>query len=288
MGSSLLFDLDIEAPSIINSIQALDNRGIHNFSFHILDSYFNIRALVGKNGVKFHTPGILELSKLPGTNSTKVFVYHSTENDLPLLQKLQQQAVIYSIDDINLPKRNKFKELYYDLDVVFNPASYSNSKKRHQRITYPFSWLKKEGFEIQTDADFNAIKILHDTWVQKKLENPKTFKMMFPGKRYLRCVEQALSVPDIYACFIVKRCSTPVAVRVVGLQAPYAYDMAFFGNFWDLPSQSMNYINIWLLQLLHQSDIHIFNCGCFLNKYLHQYKAHYPHDELVSYSYSKL
>jgi hypothetical protein len=205
------------------------------------------------------------------------------------LRDEQQYAVIYSIDPLPLPKESKFKELCYDLDTVFDPASYPSAKKRHQRIKYPMTWLAGSNLALTQITHMDPrIEELHDAWVEKKLDDPATFKMMFPGKRYLNCVLRAFEEPESYRVFAVFEGSRVQAIRVVGIAGDTAYDMAFFGRTWELPSQAMNYINISILKALHTAGIKHFNCGCFLNKRLHQFKAHYPHYEKISYAYSKL
>lgn len=286
-----MFDLaaNMEVPSVVREIKLLDNRGVHNFSYHILDCYFKLHAQLAKRSVRFLTPSIVELSKLPGKNSTKVFVYSAKEGDVSLLKKAQENAVIYSIDPLPLEKGGKFKELCYDFNEVFNPENYPSAKKRHQRIKYPFTWVEREGYRLEVlRGKEPSIAALHDEWVQRKIDDPKTFKMMFPGKRYLNCVERAACDANSYRIFGVYADMLLVAVRVIGMGGGNAYDMAFFGRFWDLPSQAMNYFNIWILKELYEEGVQHFNCGCFLNKSLHQFKAHYPHHELTSFAYSKL
>ena len=284
MELNLFADINKE---LLTSIESLSNQGVHNFSYGILDSYFDVEKLVEKGKVEL-AENVLILSKLPGRSRKKVFVYLNASQQK--LKRLQQEAVIYSISPLNLPKQNKFKELRYNLSKVFDPMSYSNAKKRYNRIKYPFVWLEKNNLfvePLQRDK-YNDYKELHDKWCEKKLEDPKTFKIMFPGKRYLRCVEKAIDNKDLYYALAFYLEDELVAIRVDSIEENYAFDLAFFGKFWEVPSQCMNYLNVYYMKAILDKGVEYLNCGAFLNKNLHTFKAHYPNDVVISYAYSKL
>lgn len=285
-----MFNLQEENTSVIREIKALDNRGVHNFSYHTLECYFKINKLVASRKIRKLNPRIVEIQGV-GPAGHKLFVYVFNDADKQLLADKQKQATIYSIDPLPLEKESKFVEIQYNLNTVFDAKSYSSAKKRHQRIKYPFTWLQKNGFEskiVRKDSSaITKIHKLHEVWRENKENDPKTYKIMFPSKRYIFCVEHALRFPDDYLCFIVSRKADVYAVRVVGISGKHVYDLAFFGNQWDAPSQLMNYVDILILDELRKMGFVYFNCGAALNKQLKQFKTHLPYNNVVSYKYSK-
>lgn len=285
-----MFNLQEEPTSVIREIKALDNRGVHNFSYHTLECYFKINKLVASRKIRKLNPRIVEIQGI-GPAGHKIFVYSFNSEDKQLLIDKQQQATIYSIDPLPLEKESGFIEIQYNLDDVFDPKSYSSAKKRHQRIKYPFTWLAKNGFTsqiIRKDSAFvQKIHELHEIWRENKENDPKTYKIMFPSKRYIFCVEHALQFPNDYICFVILKEAVVYAVRVVGISGKHVYDLAFFGNQWDAPSQLMNYVDILILDELHKKGFMYFNCGAALNTQLKQFKTHLPHNNVISYKYSK-
>lgn len=284
---------------MIPELAKLDNKGIHNFSFGCLCGYFRLIEAIEKGSV-FFNGRVLHLDMYGA--KTYVFVYQSC--DQILLEQYQKKGPVYSLSSIPLTKETTFKELVYNLDNVFTSTSYPNAKKRYQKIQYPFNWLKKQRVKIEplSSADFEEVKKLHEIWVQWKLQDKKTYKIMFPGKRYINCCKKALGVtPKInsmlsqkplltvdYISFVLKIKEKIEAVRVVSFQKTTAYDLAFFGNTWSGHSQMMNYFDVYVLKKLHEQGIKLFNCGAGLNKHLERFKSHYPFTILRSYKYGKI
>ncbi len=265
-----------------------DPCGVHNFSRGTLESYWKIHKLNAVEKVHVTMPGVLTLSGLPGRTRVKTFVFSPEGTDAcrlgwtgnKMIKTLQHEGVIYSVDPLPaLYKGAEFRETCYDLKTVFDPASYHPSKKRHQRLTYPFTFLTREGvtFHLGVQSNFEEISELHSAWCQKKLDDPKTFRMMFPSKRYIVCVENALRLPG-YRLIVVSRNGEIIAVRVFGIQSKTAYDLAFFGKYWELPSQTMEYINVALLSYLLDEGIEVLNFGApgNVSKALLNFKSHYP------------
>ena len=285
-----LFDSP-ELPLLLRKVKLLDSRGLHSFSYYTLDCYFRINELIIKRKLKFLTPTIISVEGKYGMFNKKVFVYSHTNEDIDMLQSLQQKELtIYSINKIDLAKETKCTEICYELKSVFDPQTYSTAKKRYQKISYPFTWLEKSGFKIGVIHEFTRdIRILHDTWVKAKLSDSKLYRIMFPTSRYLYCVNRALLDQQSYVIFGAWYREVLVAVRVVGINSSYAYDMAFFGDFWSTPSQTMNYIDIFILkELMVNNNILYFNCGCVLNKNLQQFKTHLPFSNSTYYKYSNI
>jgi hypothetical protein len=234
----------------------------------------------------------------------KTFVFKKNQRDFNLLREKQKKGPVYSLVPLPLEKGSKFVEIGYDLEKVFDRRSYPKAKKRHQRIVYPFKWLDGKKIEMSalTERDMGEVGKLHDRWVERKLEDDKVYKIMFPNRRYIRCCEKLfdgldertlLPVPKLnladYKGFVFRDAQGEICVvRVVSIQKDGAYDLAFFGNTWDAPSQLMNYCDIYVLKELFDMGIRIFNCGAALNKHLRMFKSHYPHFKIESYMYSRI
>jgi len=166
--------------------------------------------------------------------------------------------------------------------------SYANSKKRYQRLVYPFKYLDSNHYTIRplVLTDFDAIEKLHNEWVDNKFKNdPKVFMNNFPRARYLRCAEVALRNQDdfrIYGAFDNQ--NRLISVRVVGVNQTTVFDLAFFSNIWDTPSQLTEYLNIYYLRLLFNQGYVLFNCGLSQGS-LRDFKEHLPHTEKTYFQY---
>jgi len=286
------FDLFFEREESIvkQKIDHLNPQGIHNFCYGTLDCYFRIEKLATKGKVAFLLNGkAIALTGMPGKFSKKLYVY---DNDVPTdeLNELHKDFLIYSIDRLPLSNEKPFDEVFYEFSTVFNPASYANSKKRYQRLKYPFKFAKENDVIIEEvhSSDISKCDQLHDQWVEHKLEDPKTFRMMFPNARYKNCLHIAMeNSTNDYRTFKVLYKSEIVGVRVVYVYNNQGYDLAFFSNFWSTPSQLTTYTNVIIMKDLYSNGVATLNCGAGLNKFLHTAKAHYACSSVRSYMYSK-
>ncbi len=279
---------------------ALDNQGIHNFSDGCLDAYFKINT---EKQVKLDD-GILIIE----SSKPKVFVFQYKESQLQFLQERQRKGVIYSIIPLPLKKESKFTEVCYALEEVFDPTSYENAKKRYKYLKYPALWCTKENITwapINHDNIKSVIK-LHDEWCKHKLDDEKTYRMMFPTGRYKRCCEYALGETNIhvapifdlhkekfvspdYYSYVFSKNNEVVACRILSFKDRVAYDLAFFCNTWtEGLSQLSNYVQMICLQDLYNKRILTVNCGSSLNSYLKSFKQHLPSFILQHFMYGRI
>ncbi len=283
----------------------LSHRGVHNFSPGVLDSYFRFNELVDKGKIR-------ELKNNAGyyidRGANKMTMIYSSTVDLAEAAECQKMGPVYSIDELKLDGAAAFIEVAYDINVVFNKASYATAKKRHQRTVYPFKWIEKQGITLEELSTENRDEViaLHDIWVEQKLADPKTFKIMFPNARYSRCVDLCLaparvvknqvgfgmikdfSIHPKYVGIVAKRDGNVVASRVVSVDSSYGFDLAFFGNTWSEPSQLMNHLDIVTLAFLRDNySIRLFNFGAAMSTSLKNFKAHIPSYTIKSWRYKK-
>lgn len=270
--------------SITRDVLLGKHQGIHNFSWGCLEAYFRLTSLSEQN--IYWDGNILSISGLPG-GRVKTWVFGRT--DVSVLKSFQFRGGIYSQQEFDLPKKSQFHEIAYDLTKVFNPTSYPNKKKRYQRLRYPFQWLTSNRFIITNELDLLSSTTLHDRWVEWKLEQPTTYRLMFPRKRYLECIRYAMKYPEWYVYFGCRdRYDNLVAVRVLYVEDNCAFDLANFSSVWNIPSQLSEYFSIYTMRELYQLGITTVNCGASLNKGLSQFKHHWPSFEVKSWMYSQI
>ena len=273
----------------------LQHHGVHNFSLGTLDAYFSLSHLLVRRKAFLYGGSILVVPPLAG-GGYKIFMFSENE-DLSILTELQKCGVVYSISPLKLKKGSKFKEIAYDLKVVFDPASYKNKKQRHKKLRYPFSWMERADALVEpiTLENFAEVEALHEKWVEYKLADPKTYQIMFPRKRYINCCKKVVNASSNllnlqYFGVAIRIGGKIEVVRVVYVDGQYGFDLAFFGNTWsDDLSQLMNYADTYLLSLLYTTvGVKYFNCGAALNKNLQAFKTSLPYYTVESYAYSRI
>lgn len=285
--SSFGFDLQADVQdSTADKILSQDCRGVHVFSFGSFDCYF----WLDKAKSRWLTPHILELSGLPGRTTCRTFVFKATEADMMKLNRQLNTSVIHSLDELDIPNSEgkKFPEAIYHLPTVFDPSQYSREKRR-LRLRYPINWLRTNRVTSEPITRQNSKEVadLHERWVERKLADPKTFKMMFPNKRYIKCCEQALLHPEQYLTWAFRWEGKIVAVHVYSVQGPYAFGLAGFGDVDNMPSNLMNYTVMQYFTDMKEKGIIWVNDGFTMNKGLTAYKSHYPHQIVNSYIYKR-
>lgn len=287
----------------IQHLGAMHPVPIHNFSLGCLDAYFYLTEDLqsGQTRVMGSKDQILVMSRrkkvyvLQTSGITRTDLYKvdgGAAADLEMLQKLQSNCVIYAPSPISLPREGKFSEVTYTVSKILDPASYPDKKKRYNRLTYPLKWMRDNQVRVLTEPiNEKEVEALHDQWVEHKLADPTTYQIMFPRKRYIRCVERLLQHPtDInYRGFFFYLGDKLCSVRIISIENEWGYDLANFSRFWDTPSQFSNYCDAYvLIEELKKLGVQRFNCGAALNKNLKLFKSHYPFDLAVSYMYSKV
>ena len=283
----------INRVALLAQVQALDAKGLHNFCIGPLEAYFRIGYLPEENVQLINR--VLCLSGLPGSLSRKVFVYAGGEGDLQRLAQLQTQSVIYSQVPIKLRKQSVFEETQYELEKVFEPSSYINSRKRnrsrikawqsHISLAYDRS---RPSLQSARPADMPDIDDLHEKWVARKMADPLTQRNMFPKVRYMNCVRLALASPARYRVYLAWLDGQVIACRVVYIERDAAYCLAFFCRFWDCPSGFVEDISVATMADLLASGCRTLNCGASLHKHLATFKQHWPWMSMRSYAYGRI
>ena len=271
-------------------LYSLDNKGIHQFSLGVLDGYFNLDLLLRKYKVhKFKGTLLIENVK------PFVLIYYCehTPSEISLISSMRKKATIYSLDKLSfLSSPRKVSECIYNFTDVFNRDNYKTSKKKYQRLVYPFKFLEKLHFSIEKISSENIQEVIkvHDEWVVQKLLDESVFKINFSKVRYKRCctrlLEESLLDYNGYG-LALKLGNKVIGARILSLKDSIAYDLAYFVEFWNLPSHLSNYINVWTMNHLREIGITHLNCGLYLHKKLSAFKSQLAHDSKFYFSYGK-
>jgi hypothetical protein len=260
---------------------------LHDFSYPTLLTYKNINAMLSKKAAVNILEDRLILNPSPARKEVYFRKMPVAEEVSAYMQEGYACVLPEKLEDF--PGSMKRTEVVYDLEEVFSPDSYPNAKKRSQRIRYPFTFLEKECVTIKpligSDDISKAVK-LHDTWIQYKLDDPRVHQHSLSTARYKRCVELGKQYPEDVLLYGAWRNNELAAVRVIGVMKDRAYDLAFFSDYQNLPSQSTVYLNVAFMKLLKdRGDIRTLNAGLSAEKGLKIYKNHYPNSSLISYRY---
>jgi hypothetical protein len=277
---------DIEVSHDV-AIMNAGNAGIHNFCLGTLDTYFYVNEA---KQAQWLGDQVFVAQSPQGRYKTWIF-----NADKPIqkyfyeIKHLQSLGPVYSQKLVDLPASSKFQEVVYDLNEVFDLTMYADARKRHKRLIYPPRWFDKQGYKLVLLANEHKaqIEVLHDAWVQHKLDQPTTFKMMFPAARYKRCAFIALKNPDKYISYGAFKDDNLVGVRILYLEKNIAFDLAHFTASWNQPSNFSESFAMMTMIDLKNYSISKINCGASLNKSLSTFKHHWPSANVLSWAYAK-
>ena len=176
----------------------------------------------------------------------------------------------------------KRREVLYLLDSVMDPKAYRDSKQRYNRMVAPF----KSSISVSLATRREGLEILsvYERWVSEKRNDPEVHQITFTSGRYRRCVELGLMNPDLYRVFKIVADSKIVGARVLSVEGAGAYDLAFFVDTERAPSQTSNNASFLIAHALYTQGVKFINSGDSLNRKLHQFKAHYPHQYVYFWS----
>lgn len=241
---------------------------VHNFCFGTVNSYFQPIVEKINDNTSF------SITCKYGKNRKKRFCF-AEDRDLEFYED-----VCYSLFPFSGSKKRV--EIAHNLDEVLDKSSYGR-KKRYNTIIYPFNWAAKNSLIIRElgNHDRQQVEYLHDRWVDLKLSDEKTFKIMFPKKRYLQCFEDSIYNKN-YLSFGGFLNGELISTRVLYTQGTMAFDLAFFTDY-SKYSQVTNFIDIIILNELRNRGIKFLNRGIELNKGLKTYKTQFPYVEVYFY-----
>lgn len=171
------------------------------------------------------------------------------------------------------------KETFYNLKDLFNPDLYSCRKSFKKRVLYPLK--TKLDVEILTEKDIPECIRLHDKWVEEKLKQPHTFKMMFSSTRYKKALN---FIKDSNFLFLkISENGAIKGFRVFGKEEGCLMDITNISAFWEKSQLSESVIITTYDWLLKHGYEHI-NLGLAdgISK-LKFFKHSYPYTEVHTY-----
>lgn len=283
-------------------------RCLHNHTFENLVLYFSLEEHMKKGRIHFY-PGIVFF------NDRRRYKWFSYFEDFEISrlftlsifsEAVRKKMSFYSAFELNSSflVKTKFKETVYSLDKLFDFKTWefcypgvkrSDIKKKfYNRILYPVTFLSRSelNFQVKTITEdlLSEIEILHKDWCEYKLNDPKTFKMMFSTNRYLRCLQQSFYSSLLKDSKWYRRAfyldDKLVAVRQCLIVGQTSYDIGYFSRFWECPSNLINYINTFCMAELQGIGVKYHNTGNEMDKNLACFKKHFPHEERFGFKYN--
>lgn len=281
---------------------------LHNHTLENLFLYFSLEDHMKKERIHFYPSMIF-------FNDRRRFKWFINASDFKIDNlfdfslipiEVKNKMSFYSDSELISDQlvKSKFKETVYDLDKVFDPQTYREKykneklsvqrKKIYNRIEYPFKYLLRPELQFRevdiTEEMLPEIEKLHKDWCEYKLNDPKTFKMMFSSNRYYRCLVQSFTSEFLNKSVWYRKAfylgDTLIAVRQCLVKGDTSYDIGYFSRFWDAPSNIINYINTYCMKQLQNQGVKWHNCGCELNRDLKKFKEHFPCTERIGYKYN--
>lgn len=284
---------------------------IHNHTLENLFLYFDLDKHLDKDRVIFYKNALW----IVDNRKHKFFIFdHGNFLCILNTSKIEDKKkfIFYSsVYQSHFKERfveSKLKEGVYDLPKVFDENTYFEKykgrtqgeirKKIYNRLKYPFNYLEKqkERFQVvdMTEDLIPMMETLHKSWVDYKMNDPKTFKMMFSSNRYNRCIKLMFNHPFLkredFFCKVFYWDNTPVAIRQCLIKEidgqKVSFDIGFFSLFWEVPSQLILFINCWCLRELKNLGVVEHDTGMLMDKNLTVAKDHFPSTHRVTYKYN--
>ncbi len=134
---------------------------IHNFSLGVLVSYFHLCDYMHTDKGFMLSPNVLLLA----SRTKRLFVFGYEADDVSVVDQHSKRFPIYSAVKLPLAKERDFVEVAYNLDAVFDPVSYPNSKKRHKPFKNPFTWAAKQGIWVLGCYTASLLEV-YEEWVK--------------------------------------------------------------------------------------------------------------------------
>lgn len=267
----------------------------HDFSLGSLDGYFRLfEDLETKK--TFFTGSDNQILVMKRRKKVYVFNVESLINsDLEYLRALQKNGIVYSAVKLPLPEESKFTELIYDISHILDPISYKNSKQRNRKIKRPFNWFNRNKIEIcEKPKSIEEVRSLHIEWVERKLKNPKTFKIFFPEKRYIYVFERFLDNPNninykgMFFYGNLNGKDELLSFRIISQKDNRGYDLTNIARYWCDPNVSNHCHIVGLKYLYDNFGIEYFYTGRIMDARSGEFKMAYPHTLKEGYSYSRI
>lgn len=136
----------------------------------------------------------------------------------------------------------KTKEVIYNLDEIFtNP---SKQVRRGMKL------LERKEITLKDQHDVHDVTELYEEWAQHKMDDPKTFRIAFTPKRYLRSFrlrDKGFCIAEQYY-YVNKQLYGALSYEVCqnGMERT-AFELAFISRFWDKNLKLTNDLNELIL-----------------------------------------
>jgi hypothetical protein len=191
---------------------------------------------------------------------------------------LGPKDTVYSSEKTDLIKV-KTKEVVYELDKIFD--------KPEKNIRRGITLLGRKEIVLR-ESTASETENLYQEWAQHKMDDPKTFRISFTPKRYLRCFqlkEKGFNIVE-FAYYVNGELYARLAYEV---QGEIAFELAYISRFWRKDLKLINDLNECVLinsfHTLYTQGVKKINVGPTAGiRGLKIFKSKLPYIETIVYS----
>lgn len=247
----------------------------HMFNDDVLDLYFNREQLKLKNRFKQFPDFDLYMR---GSNSFAIIKNLEVDtSNLPPVRIISPEKLAGSWKRVN--------EIVYDLQVCNDAANYSG-KDKYTHFTRPAKLAQQLDVRIDSES-LEKLAELHDAWVLQKLDDPNTFRNMFPKARYKSCMRAAEHRPNVHNFAVYDSNKNLVACRTISIVGDSAYLLSAFHVKFS-PAAVGTAVDFVIRKKLFEIGVRYYNLGVGMGKSnpLEVYKRKIPHFEISFYQKS--
>lgn len=183
----------------------MENR-IHQFSREVTSAYFTRNIVETSYGFQYYKRKEIYHCVTKGPVPDNIFgtIYTLPEN--------KTDEKWYSIKEVAINIQDALTDKMYDNPKKFRKLL--SRVNRHIECTPTCA------------SDMQELRLVHDKWVEDKLNDPKTFKMLFSTNRYIRCAEFSFQNPDEYYLLTLRHDGKIYGFRALTKNGPTLFALA--------------------------------------------------------------
>lgn len=257
---------------------------IHEYQAGVIYAYKDLQKLITQKNILFFKNGDFCIK------DDYFCTQQKTKEEIQQLLKVKNVNAISFYPELKPVKRC---EVTYRLSEVFSRESYENRKKYYKLVRRGFNIFEREGFSVRelTRNDIAQAKNLHKRWIDYKLENYRLYRIMFPEKRYERCLLASFDEEmqrRIHTVGVFNGGGRILGFRTIYVNGTNAYDLAYITNRECEITDFSEFFEITTLGFFRDKySIEYFNCGLSEGD-LKRFKKHLPNREIMYYRYKKI
>lgn len=285
LNNFLLFSKDdlISLPEFLDRYQ---DCGIHDFNLEIL---FNYHKILDK-----YQSGRLYLYKdffVLNDRGTRVYFLNENIKDTAyyalFIEALREKkikrilsAVKLELEVLDLKKIREGieDEVCSNLPETFDKNNYESGKKYNKKVTQALNLKSRVELRDITEADFDLVDSLNETWAKYKLEVVKVHGISFPRGRYKNSAKNLIRYKDFVKWKVFNKIVyvdwKPYGFTTYTIHWTNAYEHGYVSLYFDESFHIDNSLlkNFFFSELLKEW-VEVVNSGFALNKNLRAFKT---------------